>query len=455
MRKSTGLWISVGGRSLAKAVAANIENHGQFTFPVAASDVRPRAAELVVVSMEGTRADYVGISQAGRRVATGQTTIVISNLVAVKQLDGDAIRGKLPRRFAGWFAPPEHGVYRPTPRLWEEILNVVAAERPDVGAKIGELKHIISRSRLPRRRIEGGLEVFERDAVASSLQAWGGPSLRKRVLRNAVPSRQTPVASFLSQIKGFSVREDLQIGHDHATFPGMEVARRDIVGSVVLTNGEEYLTILNCNRQPLERTLGVDLIYYNHRFDSFVLVQYKRMTEGKHGWPEYRPDNDQSHAKEIRRMVEADKILRALPNSGNRDTDAFRLSARPFYVKLCEPKAKASLDAGMVSGMYLPLGLWRRLLDSPAVRGRRGGVTITWDNCARRFNNGEFTNLLRHGWIGSAAGQSKEITRIIEDVLGSGHMLVLAATSAGPTSRDLRRDDLGRFAADDDPAGAI
>jgi len=54
----------------------------------------------------------------------------------------------------------------------------------------------------------------------------------------------------------------------------MRVARRDIVGSVVLHDHDEYLTILNCNRQPLEATLGVDLIYYNHRFDSFLLVQY-------------------------------------------------------------------------------------------------------------------------------------------------------------------------------------
>jgi hypothetical protein len=31
-----------------------------------------------------------------------------------------------------------------------------------------------------------------------------------------------------------------------------------------------------------------------------VLVQYKRMTEGTNG-PEYRPDNDKSHGKKLRR----------------------------------------------------------------------------------------------------------------------------------------------------------
>ena len=80
---------------------------------------------------------------------------------------------------------------------------------------------------------------------------------------------------------------------------------------------------------------------------------------------------------------------------------------------------------------------------------------ITWENCRRRFNNGEFTSLLREGWIGSEVGASQALSKIIEEVLGSGRMLVLAATSEGLARRDLRRDGLGRFAANDDPAGAM
>jgi hypothetical protein len=229
---------------------------------------------------------------------------------------------------------------------------------------------------------------------------------------------------------------------------------------VTLTDaaGSEYLTILNCNRQPLERTLGVDMIYYNHRFDSFVLVQYKRMKVRSYGEgyrPEYRPDSDKSHESELQRMTRADEMLRSLPKRASSEVDMFRLLGRPFYVKLCEAKVKAPLDAGMTPGMYVPLGLWHRLLKSPVVSGSRGGRIITWENCTRRLNNSEFTNLLRQGWIGSAAGQSLALREIIEGVLGSNRMLVLAATSAGRVSREIRRDDLGRFAAEDDPVGAI
>jgi hypothetical protein len=170
---------------------------------------------------------------------------------------------------------------------------------------------------------------------------------------------------------------------------------------------------------------------------------------------EYRPDSDKSHAGELQRMIKADKMLRSLPRHNGSDLGTFRLSGRPFYVKLCEATIKAPLDAGMTPGMYIPLGLWSQFLNSAEVCGSRGARVVTWDNCLRRFNNSEFTNLLRDGWIGSAAGQSAALHDIIEDVLASNRMLVLAATSADRESREMRRDDLGRFTAENDPAGAI
>lgn len=455
MRLAHGLWITVG-KALAEAVAASIDRDDQFTTTVPSYNVKPRSAELVIVSLDGRAVDYLGVSQAGRRVATGLITVVISNVVPIDELTVKGLQASLPKRFVRWFTPPASGAYRPPPGAWAAILDLATAQRSGMKAKLKQLTKIIGGAQTTRGRVSGGVEVFERDAVASALQIWGGASYRKRILRKAVPrAPSTPVAPFLAQLATVSVREDPQIDHDHVTFPGLEVARRDVVGSVVLTNGDEYLTILNCNRQPLERTLGVDLIYYNHRYDSFVLVQYKRMAEAADRMPEYRPNRDASHATELKRMIRADKMLSRVPKAAGRATAAFRLSGHPFFVKLCEAKAKAALDAGMVSGMYIPLDLWRRLLQSRDVHGPRGGVVITWENCRRRFSNGEFTSLLRQGWIGSDVGASRVLSNVIEGVLGSGRMLILAATSKAPPGRDLRRDGLGRFAAYDDPAGAM
>ncbi|MGA2858945.1 MAG: hypothetical protein ABSE40_18910 [Candidatus Sulfotelmatobacter sp.] len=453
MAGSKGLWIAVGGGPHADKISASIHYNGQFTTTVPKSEVRPRVAELVIVSMQGTDADYLGISQAGRLVAVDQTTTVISSLVELSSMTSERIKEKLPSRLARRFEPPTKGVYRVSPRLWSEVLKVVSST-PGTHKRVQELRQAVAEPARPQRRTEGGLEVFERDAIASALQVWGGPSFRKRILREAAVSGVEPTAPFLKRLEKVSVREDPQISHDQITFPGMEVAQASAVGSVLLLRGDgDYLTILNCNRQPLEQTLGVDLIYYNHRFDSFVLVQYKRMTEGEHG-PEYRPQNNRNHQRELNRMIMTDRMLEARAKPRDRRTATYRLSRRPFFLKLCESKAKVALDAGMVSGMYIPLELWRRLLKSPAVRGPRGGITVTCVN-SRKLTNGQFTNLLRNGWIGSAAGESKELSRIIESVLAAGRMLVLAATIKGPRSDDFRRDDWGRFAAEDDPSAAI
>jgi hypothetical protein len=349
MRKSAGLWIAVGGGSLADTVAGSIQNQGYFTTTVPESEVKPRSAELVVVSMHGTGADYVGICQAGRRVATGLTTVLISNLVQFKRLSKDLFLAKLAAGFASRFDPPSEGAYRPTPKLWEQVLALISDERPAVKATMSDFRRIIAGAQ-PRRRAEGGLEVFERDAVASALQAWGGTSLRKRVLRNAVPSGQSSVAPFLSQIKGVSVREDLQIGQDHEVFPGMKVARRDIVGSVVLSDGKEYLTILNCNRQPLERTLGVDLIYYSHRFDSFILVQYKRMTQGKGGWPEYRPES-------VATLEHADASFASSPPPLASAEPTLLLKSPPLLAARAPVGDRHSLHSHRLERFLVPLGI--------------------------------------------------------------------------------------------------
>lgn len=454
---TSAIWIAVAGK-LSDSVESSIERDGSFTSTVARREIRPRTAELAVVVIDG-HVRYIGVSQAGRMVATGQISVLVTNLLALESLSEEELRNALPQRLRARFDPPLSGPYRPGPRSWEHILGLLK-QHPNISRSLTKLQEQIAELQGGEARREGGLEVFERDAVASALQVWGGSALRKRVLRNAkaaASGRPTNVAPFLSRLDDVTIREDPQIEHDHMTFPGLVIARKDIVGSVVLTSPAEdqVLTILNCNRQPLEETLGVDLIYYNHAFQSFILVQYKRLVSDGAAVTCYRPASDANHDKELQRMNAAQKQLNGARAVGGHTVGSFRLSGRPFYIKLCESKAKAALDAGMVSGMYVPVGLWRRLLKSPEMKGPRGGVVFSWENCKRRLSNSEFTNLLRHGWIGSRLGQTQVLSEIIEGILGNRRMLILAASSTSHPSKDFRRDGLGRFAEEDDPEGAI
>lgn len=462
-RKTPGLWLSVVGAK-AEAVLRSIEERNSFSMTVVNAEAHPKKAELALICVSSEEPDpqrflekarvYIGISQAGRLVATGESSILVSNLHPIETASITTITTQLPKRFASSFDPPWwSGVYRPSPRLWESILGVLAEANPDSREKIGQLSRAAQSAAEKPSKIAGGLEIYERDAIATALQIWRGDGFRKRILREAFAPAATLTASFLENMQQVSVREDPQINHDANLFPGYDVASRSAIGSVTLSDGDEYLTVLNCNRQPLETTLGIDLIYYNHQFDSFVLVQYKRMTQ-EAGEPVYRPASDNNHKDEIRRMLAAQAELEECKTS-SQTVDEFRLSESPFYLKLCEPKLKAALDSGMVPGMYVPLILWTRLLKSNSVLGPRGGISITWENCRRRFSNGEFTQLLRSGWIGSTTTASTQLAAIIEAVLEAGHMIVIGATSPHQESRDYRRDGFGRFAAADDPDAVI
>lgn len=450
MKNRPGLWLAIDG-SLEDSIRRSIESNECFTTTVPSEEIRPRHNELVAVSLDGASVDYLGISVRGRRIVTGQKSILVRNCVAIPRARQEAIRLALPLKFRDKFRPPKVGVYRPTPRLWEEIVNCIMRLNADAAEEIRHIRGLANEPGPSRGIRSGGIEVFERDALASIWEAWGGPSLRKRELR-----KLTPVAPFLSSLKSAYVREDPMITQDQINFPDFHLVRSDVVGSIVMSDmyGREHLTVLNCNRQALEHTLGVDLVYYNHSYNSFVMVQYKRMIQGPRGEAHYRPDSDANHEGELGRMIEADRTLLL---QGNQQPEAmldtYRLSSGAFYLKLCAARVNAALDAGMVPGMYFPLGLWRVMCQASEMRGPKGGLVMTWDNCRRRLNNSEFSRLLRQGWIGSAAGQSSHLQSLIEKSLQGRRMVVIGATSAGPMWDDARRDNLGRFAAQDDPEG--
>ncbi len=93
-------------------------------------------------------------------------------------------------------------------------------------------------------------------------------------------------------------------------------------------------TGVNANRTGIEKTLGVDLVYYHHSFDCFTMVQYKRMTGGE-DQPVYRPDSDASYSAEIERMKQ---FLTCRSNDSPCDVSAYRIGENPFFFKLCEAK---------------------------------------------------------------------------------------------------------------------
>jgi hypothetical protein len=94
--------------------------------------------------------------------------------------------------------------------------------------------------------------------------------------RDAADGLRSPdQLSFLSGVSRRHLQEESPLQHDLNNWVGANAVH--VAGVSTFELGDRRLQVVYANRNELERTLGVDLIYVNSRFNSFVLVQYKLM----------------------------------------------------------------------------------------------------------------------------------------------------------------------------------
>jgi hypothetical protein len=289
--------------------------------------------------------------------------------------------------------------------------------------------------RLERMRRNASLQLrgeryevmaMERDAIGLALEVFAGSAYRRQSLPKwDAPEGDAP-APFIKGLSSLGLREDTVINHDARRFGDWSPVREYVVGALELAREGERLTILNANRTRVEQALGVDLLYYHHRYGSYVMVQYKLMTdEHDTGDLGYRPGGE-AYETEMQRIRE---FIRQHPDPGaDEELGSYRLHSGAFYMKIC---AKAVLDLAspsLMSGMYLPLDYWEAFCTSSHIRGRRGGRKITYRNVGRYMDNGLFVGLVQAGWIGSRGSVSDTVTLVLNS-LHLGKSVVAAISS--------------------------
>jgi hypothetical protein len=173
-----------------------------------------------------------------------------------------------------------------------EVLDALKTLRPEVEPDLDRLVAISApRDRRPRTEEAEPVVEYERDAVGLALDLAGLRDERVEVLSAWDGSTAEP---FLTRIEQFRVYEDAAIHHDSRVFGGWKALEPAVVGMTRFERRGRRVTVINVNRTSIERTLGVDLIYYTTTFNSYVLVQYKRMQHADGDADErwhFRPDN--------------------------------------------------------------------------------------------------------------------------------------------------------------------
>jgi hypothetical protein len=309
-----------------------------------------------------------------------------------------------------------------------ELAQTLQRLCPASGGEI-DLVLMLSRERaaLPRATEGEPITMFEGDAVALALDIAGFD--RRDELAYWSGDAHAP---FLAGIHSFAQLEDRMIDNDARVFGDWNLIAASAVGWAEFERNGEHLWTINVNRAPVERSLGVDLIYYTHTFNAYVLVQYKRMERESGRDAVFRPT--EGFEDELARM-------RALVLD-EADPDApgdYRLDPSCCYLKLCPAVAKETPVGSLVGGMYIPLAYWDLLAGSADVLGPRGGIAVTHANAGRYFDNTQFVSLVQDAWIGSRGVTSEQITEIVRSGLDANRSIILAAAKRADRAGRRRR----------------
>jgi len=263
--------------------------------------------------------------------------------------------------------------------------------------------------------------AYQKEAVASALAIAG---IDRTPLQSWDPPLEGAPSNFLEGIEQTRLREDSMVVQDFTNVPGYSFIRTLPYGAAIFEGQDRTkLTVILANRQPLEQLTGADLIYYNKRYKSFVMVQYKAMDRVGNAEPIFRLPNAQLN-EELSRM---DTILSSLRGAEHiEDHLGFRFSSNPFFLKLCSRIVFNPDDVSLVPGMYIPLDHWRLLAASESITGSRGGQGITFKNVARHLDNTSFIMLVSQAWVGTTPAQSNMLEAAIRNTIESGRAIVIA-----------------------------
>lgn len=411
-----------------EAVFENVE--WRFTDALSAPDWHPKALEVCFLSFGGSTLDLAALATRGRKVANAKYAVTYSHFVDLGALPFPVVEATLGNQLRQHFVRSSTGRgSRVPPQTWAGLLAAAMALRPAIAS---DLERLVRLREEGTRHLRGnGIPqlAMERDAVGIALEIFGAD--RRGILSSWAPGgavgTAAPLAPFLAGLRASRMREDQMLTHDARTFPGWALIAQHQVGTATFQKRDgEYLTIYNVNRTTIENALGVDLVYYNHRYDAYVMVQYKRLLrDGRSdGDPVFRLSGG-SYETELEKMRQ---FVSANPVPQCDRPDRYRLEPAAFYLKLCEAETLTPLSGDLIKGMYVPLPYWEALLASGVLVGRRGGLSVSFRNMRRHLPNGSFVQLVQDGWIGSRGTTSDAITRMIRTRLEEGVSVLLAVT---------------------------
>lgn len=397
---------------------------------------------IALLSFVPGSVDAISLAKKGKRVVTSKYRVEFSSIVSLNDLKVGDIEKHLGSSISRFFIRSSQGAGGRIPKeTWKAVVSAIKIERPNVSSEIDRL---ISLTKYAGVRLSGDgtdLLIQEREALGISLDIFsGGASLRSQVLSQWAPpdenvsnfnadektatfesvGRRLP--SFLRGLPEKFRQEESAIQHDLMNWAGDTAIHLEGISS--FEQGSRQLSIIYANRNSLEKTLGVDLIYFNEAYNQFVLVQYKLMKE-ESGIATYRPDKQ--FKEELQRMNHFYNLYQ--PDEQPKLDAEFRTNPDGFFFKLVPNKGLIAASGELSKGMYLSRQYVHFLLGPNGPMGPKGGSLINFENASRYMSNSEFISNVRLGRLGSFGSVSSSISKIIRTYYEAGRAIMVARES--------------------------
>lgn len=352
---------------------------------------------------------YLGTVTRKAPVSTFDSRLTIKKLRPVNPSSIEAIGGKITetrmRNLYDNRIPGEGDFSNLSAKLSAHIVKVLAGDPENHNALDTALTLLPSLRRTPHANLA------QEDAIKSAIAAFG-------IQGNAIPDQivlKRGSSSGLGLV-GAHLYEDNIVHADASHLPGFDSIAPDVTGRAVFMKRDERLVIYTANKLPLEKMLGVDLIYINETRGNIVMVQYKMLKEdkhepGNHDWL-FRPN------KQLR-----DEIARMrFPDFKGAIVD-YRLNSNPFFFKFVKRKiVDDSHQSFLVSLDHL-----NQILADPKAKGPKRGIRLSFNALDGTYlREADMISLIRSGYIGTHRAETKALAAIIEEVAKGNRALVLA-----------------------------
>jgi hypothetical protein len=411
-----------------------------FSDAISAADWPVKGVEVCGLLFDNRSVSHFALATRGRKAATGKWRVHFSDVIDVA-VDLAALESQLTASLRPHLVSARSGTgSRVPPATWEALKGAIRNSNAEAGAAIDRLEQLRDRSGQLLEAAGARIVAQQRDATGVALEVFDSTGrLRTLALKTYLPRPRQPLTSFLDGVEAVRALEGHLIARDAAQFPDAEQTELTVHGAVFSLGGRN-LEVFNVDRTELEKSLGVDLIYWNERFDAWTLVQYKAIQTSETSRDGRTLKRDEQFEIGLSRMT---SFRERVPDTDTLATDhlAYRLSADGFFFKLCSRLQVRLHTPELLPGMYLP----RELIQSVCAGSAAKTLWLDRDAPGRHLDNTAFATLVRSGWVGTRGLASEEVAALLKGALAGGRGFVIARERKRGTSGNLKatRSELG------------